>query len=365
MSISALRALEVMDAVREGPLTITEIARRTGQDKAAVSRTASSLAAEGWLVRTEAGIGLGTRAILLGAGAEHRQALERARSLAHAVSGMTGLTVVVSTVARDRHIVITVAPGPQGLPDFFAAGVGAPMWATAAGVVLLAQLTDEEAVHIVDSAPMESPHRRTPDRDGVLAEVALARTRGVAVDRGWSHDGARCIATPYPWFEGAPAVMSALGYAGMREDRLAFTEAQLRIACEPGATRSTLVEAAGRHGTAGGTSSTLVDVVQAALRNFHKPQELAVSPLAPVDGTVAERATAVQRRLREAVDIAFIDSRADDDLRRVLAAGYLAAGASHATAIRQLHLGRATYYRRLAEGVTRVADTLAVAAGHD
>ncbi|HMX40880.1 MAG TPA: cell envelope integrity protein TolA, partial [Saprospiraceae bacterium] len=37
--------------------------------------------------------------------------------------------------------------------------------------------------------------------------VADARERGVVVDRGWSHDGARCVAVPYEWVDGTPAAM--------------------------------------------------------------------------------------------------------------------------------------------------------------
>lgn len=102
----------------------------------------------------------------------------------------------------------------------------------------------------------------------------------------------------------------------------------------------------------------MIDVVQAAFRSFHKPYELARSPLSPIDGTVVSRATVVQRRLRDAMTRAFVDESSDVELHAVLTAGYLTAGATHASAIRQLHVGRTTYYRRLAEAVTRVADTL-------
>ena len=103
----------------------------------------------------------------------------------------------------------------------------------------------------------------------------------------------------------------------------------------------------------------MLEVVEEALRSFHSTRALADSPLAPASGPPSERAEEVRKVLRQATEEAFTDLPADRELKAVLERGYLSAEANHATAARQLHLGRATYFRRLREARRRVADHLA------
>jgi hypothetical protein len=100
------------------------------------------------------------------------------------------------------------------------------------------------------------------------------------------------------------------------------------------------------------------EAVRAALRDFHKPVELARSPLA--SGTnPAERAEAARDRLRAAIDQAFGDSPDEQLLRSVLERGYLAQETSLESAAVELHLSRATFFRRLKRAVDRVVALLA------
>lgn len=358
MSTPTLRALELLEHVQAGPLPVAELARRTGQDKGSVSRTASTLVSAGWLSRVRGGVGLGPRAVLLGGHPHLRQALDRARELVHAVSGLTGLSVGLSVLAGNGQCVVAVATGPEGAPDYWSSGADAPLWATACGVAILAQLSDDDVAALLGDAALPQLAHRTPDRAGVLAAVADARERGVVVDRGWSHDGARCVAVPYEWFDGTPAAMCVLAFEGVELTRMDFAEAQLRIAAQPGATRTTLIEECARRNS-GSHTTGMVDVVRAALRVFHDSNQLAACALAPMDGPVVERAATVRARLLTAVDAAF-DGGTDDDamLRRIVHEAYLRPGATHTAAMRALHLGRSTYYRRLGVAVARVTDHL-------
>jgi hypothetical protein len=100
------------------------------------------------------------------------------------------------------------------------------------------------------------------------------------------------------------------------------------------------------------------EAVRAALRDFHKPLELARSPLAS-GTTPVERAEAARDRLRAAIDQAFGDSPDEQLLRAVLERGYLAQDTSLESAALELHLARATFFRRLKRAVDRVVAVLA------
>jgi hypothetical protein len=100
------------------------------------------------------------------------------------------------------------------------------------------------------------------------------------------------------------------------------------------------------------------EAVRAALRDFHKPLELARSPLAS-GTTPVERAEAARDRLRAAIDQVFGDSPDEQLLRAVLERGYLAQDTSLESAALELHLSRATFFRRLKRAVDRVVAVLA------
>ena len=99
------------------------------------------------------------------------------------------------------------------------------------------------------------------------------------------------------------------------------------------------------------------DDVRDALRALDQPLELASSPLAR-GATPEERATSVRAVLDEAVDHAFGEGPDEQLLRDVLRRGYLDAQGSHEAAWWELHLSRATYFRKLRTASARVAEWL-------
>lgn len=104
---------------------------------------------------------------------------------------------------------------------------------------------------------------------------------------------------------------------------------------------------------------TLSDVRE-AFRHYGSPTLLAASPLAPREGTPAERAAAVRARIDEAVRIVFGAAREDQVLRQVLSRGYLDPAPTHEQAAAELSLSRTSYFRHLRVAVRRVAVQLGV-----
>jgi hypothetical protein len=104
------------------------------------------------------------------------------------------------------------------------------------------------------------------------------------------------------------------------------------------------------------------DDVREALRSFQVPAALAASPLARGSGS-DQRAESVRDLLRSGVDRAFGDSDRERGLREVLVRGYLDSGPSHEQVADQLHLSRATYFRRLRSATERLVELLTADAG--
>jgi len=114
---------------------------------------------------------------------------------------------------------------------------------------------------------------------------------------------------------------------------------------------------AGPLAQAAGHEPVTLEAVRDALRNLHQPMELAASPLASGTST-EERATSVRAEIADAVASAFGDSPDEQLLRRIVQRGYLDPGGSHELAADELHVSRATYFRRLRAASQRVADYL-------
>lgn len=100
-----------------------------------------------------------------------------------------------------------------------------------------------------------------------------------------------------------------------------------------------------------------LDTVRDALRALHQPLELAGSPLAS-GKTTEERAASVRAEVADAVANAFGDSPDEQLLRRIVQRGYLDPTGSHELAADELHVSRATYFRRLRSASQRVAEYL-------
>jgi hypothetical protein len=94
--------------------------------------------------------------------------------------------------------------------------------------------------------------------------------------------------------------------------------------------------------------------VREALRAFDDPLVLAASSLA-VGGSVSERAASVRTLLQEATREEFGRSRNERLLRATLERGYMDPDGGHEAALLELNVSRATYFRRLADAVERVA----------
>lgn len=88
---------------------------------------------------------------------------------------------------------------------------------------------------------------------------------------------------------------------------------------------------------------------------------LAASPLVPrgTNGSVAQRAEAVRALLRRAASEAFGATPAEAQLHEVLERAYFDLASHHARHAAELHLSRATYFRRLRRARDRLVTALA------
>jgi DNA-binding IclR family transcriptional regulator len=259
-----LALLELIDIY--GPLTITELARRSGLDKSVVSRMMGSCEPDGWVTRKDGKLEMGPRAALLGQSSAAGNAIRQAEPLVHAVAGVTGMLTQVYALVGSRAVVIASASGrgprvPAGL------GIGVPLYATAAAMTIAAQLDESELDRMLPPEPfpdagaelasIAGPAAMFANHDGPLSassgaardrrqlntQLEIIRREGVAIDDGHLHPELGCTAIPWP----RPGLPAALACMGSPVDLAAADElvrSALRAAAAPGARPDDVIAAA-------------------------------------------------------------------------------------------------------------------------
>ena len=269
--LNRLAMLEVLDLA--GPLTVTELARRSGLDVTVVSRTVAACEPGGWLVRLDGKVALGPRCTLLGHNGPAADVIARAAPLVHAVAGVTGLlTHAYGLVGGDAVQIASAAGREPTLPPGLA--VQAPLYATAGGRAIAAQLDPDRLSPLLPAEPYPDAAAVFASMTGAAAEAfaavrsraagparggrPLARDRAeleaqldairrdqVALDEGSLEPATACIAVPWPQ-PALPAALICLGPTDTLLSDLPFIRHALAAAGRPGATPREVVAAAAR-----------------------------------------------------------------------------------------------------------------------
>jgi DNA-binding IclR family transcriptional regulator len=261
--LSRLAMFEVLDAA--GPLTISELAHRSGLDAAVVSRTVAACERDGWLIRSEGRVAIGPRATLLGHSGPFADVIARSAPLVHAVAGVTGMLTHAYSLVGSTAVLIAAAFGRgPSIPAGLAAR--APLHATAAGLVIAAQLSPRQldvllpaepypdAAAIVASMagtvaePIFTPAPRgaraaAPElprrRADLLARLDAVKEAGFADDSGALDPAISCIAAPWPQ-PGFPSALVCLGPPDAFAAAPLIRQA-LGLAAQPGSTPQQII----------------------------------------------------------------------------------------------------------------------------
>lgn len=213
------RIIAILDAVKEsgGPLSVTEIALRTGMPKSTVSRLAAALTEQRYLERTDEGVTLGLRLFELGARASlPRRVLAAAAPVMKKLSELTGERVGLWVHQGDDMVSLATMAGR--LPELpTRVGMRSPALTTASGKAFLAFCVDQRIVERVSASLHDDAIAHFRD------ELTRVRASVVATDPGESYPGISAVASPV--LAADQVVLGALSVAGpsgsMDPDRVA------------------------------------------------------------------------------------------------------------------------------------------------
>ncbi len=195
----ALAVLDLLARSRSG-LTLSELSRALGQAKSSLHVVLSTLEDAGFVVRDTASkrYTLGPQILTLSAAYARQSDLLRSfYEIASPLARELGETVQMA-VLQGRHVLyVAKQEGTQWVRLASEVGTVLPAHATALGKCLLAGLSDAELDRLFAGVELERLTERTiATLDALKAEVAEARARGYAVDRGETLPDVNCFGAP-------------------------------------------------------------------------------------------------------------------------------------------------------------------------
>jgi IclR family acetate operon transcriptional repressor len=201
-NISLERGAAILDALGAdgAPLTLTAIAAEAGLNRATAFRLLAVLQRLGFVHKNarEGVYTLGHKIFALGGTTRSVEAIVRdAQPFIRRLAHETGLTSFVVALQGTQSVCYDKVEPPQGLDIHTSIGMRIDAHATSTGKVLLASRPEEEVRELYRSHPLYRHTDRTHTTlPGLLAELALVRRRGFAIDTGELLPGIESLAVP-------------------------------------------------------------------------------------------------------------------------------------------------------------------------
>ncbi len=198
---SVRRAIRILEAFHEGSSpTVTELSRTLKLPKSSVYELVSTLAAEG-VVRKEASSNryrLGLRLVELARAASRDLDVRQvAHPLIEKLRDDLNETVQLTVLDGEQILYVDGCESSWQLRTFFEPGDRAPLYCTALGKAILANLPARDSERILRRKGLRAFTSKTLTDPAVLRrELARTAARGYSIDDMEHEEGVRCVAAP-------------------------------------------------------------------------------------------------------------------------------------------------------------------------
>jgi DNA-binding IclR family transcriptional regulator len=204
-------------ATSSHPLSLAELATRTGLPKTTLHRVCWKLEELGLLNHSDGGFEVATRLFALGS---MNPRLRRLRAIAmpylHTLVAESGWVVNLAVLSDHRALIVEELSGGQMARVARMGGVSMPLHATAIGKALLSGMPDDELDELLGEASLRPFTGRTVVRPKILREqLAVVRARRVAFSHEEWRMGTSGVASPVT---SNGQVVAALALVGISDE---------------------------------------------------------------------------------------------------------------------------------------------------
>lgn len=225
---SAQRTIAIMETLgaAQGPMTVTELHRRTGYPRSSLHQLLHTLLAMRWIQQSDDGsaVSVGPHALLCGTSyLDHDPALPYAVRTLELVREQVGYTTHYARLDGANVIYLGTREATEPRRATSRVGRQLPAHSTALGKALLAELTPAEVTEVLE--PLGELSALTPrtitDRADLAAELRDTRERGYSVEREQNTPGLGCVSVAVPYrIPATDAISCSVPIAGATDSEL-------------------------------------------------------------------------------------------------------------------------------------------------
>lgn len=210
---SVERAFDLLERITAagGEVSISQLAEATALPLPTIHRLLRTLLSSGYVRQLPSRrYGLGPGLIRLGEVASRQLGAWARPHLARLVEEL-GETANMAILDGDKATYVAQVPSAHSMRMFTEVGRRVHTHASGVGKAILSQLDEGRVRTVVDRAGMPTPTAKSIGNvDALLADLALVRSRGYAIDDGEQELGVRCLAVPVAGMP-APTAISVSG----------------------------------------------------------------------------------------------------------------------------------------------------------
>jgi IclR family transcriptional regulator, acetate operon repressor len=216
----ALRLMEILAEHADHGLSVTEAASLLGASKSATFSMLQTLVAFNFATDSERGPRYRLGPAVLRLADSHTRSnplVALVRPHLRSLTEETGWTSRLASHQDGYPVFIDRVDGPGSIRFFTSIGIREQPHHSAAGKAILAEL-DESSVRLIareTGLPRRTRHTIT-DVTALLADLALIRTRGFAVDDGEDETGILCLGAAFSGRDGRP--LGAVSITGLKAE---------------------------------------------------------------------------------------------------------------------------------------------------
>ncbi len=194
----AVRILEILGKGKT--LGITELSKELEIPKSSAYNILQTLESEGFVEKNIDTLkyNLGTTLVELGYRAQNDLAICRiARPYLNGINQETDETVHLTLLDNDEVLYVDCVESKRRLRTYSVIGIRAPLYCTAVGKAIMADLSDPHINHIISSKGLPRLTESTiTDERSLLQDLEETRSRGFSIDNKEHEDHLICIGAP-------------------------------------------------------------------------------------------------------------------------------------------------------------------------
>lgn len=225
---TVLKSVKILETIGKGkPLGISEISRELDIPKSSAHSILQTLESEGFVEknRDTNKYNLGTSLIELGYRAQNDLAICRiARPYLNGINRETDETVHLTLLDNDEVLYVDCVESKRRLRTYSVIGIRAPLYCTAVGKAIMAELSDYHVKQIIGSKGLPRLTDMTITNENALFQnLTETRSRGYSIDNMEHEDHLICVGAPIK--NAAGEIFASLSVSGpsnrMLEERIA------------------------------------------------------------------------------------------------------------------------------------------------